>query len=66
MMLNSAERNYYVIRQELLVIIRMQKHFHKYLYGRSCPLFGKTPELGPGLNGRIFPELVGALGFDFH
>jgi hypothetical protein len=34
-MLNKAEGNYCVTRQELLAIVRGLEHFHKYLYGKS-------------------------------
>jgi hypothetical protein len=37
-MLNKAERNYCVTRQELLSIVRTLEHFHKYLYGQTFQL----------------------------
>jgi hypothetical protein len=37
-MLNKAERNYCVTRSELLAIVRMLEHFHKYLYGQEFHL----------------------------
>jgi hypothetical protein len=36
--LNKAERNYCVTRRELLAIVRMLEHFHKYLYGQEFHL----------------------------
>jgi hypothetical protein len=37
-MLNKAERNYCVTRQELLAIVRALEHLHKYLYGQEFHL----------------------------
>jgi hypothetical protein len=37
-MLNKAEKNYCVTRQELLAIVRTLEHFHKYLYGQEFHL----------------------------
>lgn len=34
-MLNVAETNYCATRKELLAIVRAEKHFHSYLYGRK-------------------------------
>jgi hypothetical protein len=33
--LNKAYRNFYVIGKELIAIVRILEHFHKYLYGQE-------------------------------
>jgi hypothetical protein len=37
-MLNKAQRNYGVTRQELLAIVRRLEHFQKYFYGQGFHL----------------------------
>jgi hypothetical protein len=47
-MLNEAKRNYCVTRRQLLAIVRILEHFHKYLYGQefhlcTCGASSATP-----------------------
>jgi hypothetical protein len=36
--LSKADRNYCATRRELLAIVKIQEHFHKYLYGQEFHL----------------------------